>query len=39
MDLDDNERSRRLDDISQISMSYLTEQLDNMVRKNILLRL
>jgi hypothetical protein len=39
MDLDDNERSRRLDDISQVSMSYLTEQLDNMVRKNILLRL
>ena len=39
MDLDDNERSRRLDDISQISMSYLTEQLDNTVRKNILLRL
>jgi hypothetical protein len=39
MDLDDNERSRRLDDISQISMSYLNEQLDDNVRKNILLRL
>jgi DNA helicase IV len=39
MDLDDNERSRRLDDISQVSMSYLTEQLDDMIRKNILLRL
>jgi hypothetical protein len=39
MDLDDNERSRCLDDISQISMSYLTEQLDDTVRKNILLRL
>jgi len=35
MDLDNNERSRRLDDISQVSMSYLTEQLDDMVRKNI----
>jgi hypothetical protein len=39
MDLDHNERSGRLDDISQVSMSYLTEQLDDMIRKNILLRL
>lgn len=39
MDLDNNERSRRLNDISKVSMSYLTEQLDDKVRKNILLRL
>jgi hypothetical protein len=38
-DLDDNEKNLRLDDIAQISMSYLTEELDNKIRKNILLRL
>jgi len=39
INLDDNERSRRLDNISQVCTSYLTEQLDDTVRKNILLRL
>jgi hypothetical protein len=29
----------RLNNIAQISMSYLTEQLDDKIRKNILLRL
>jgi hypothetical protein len=38
MDLDNNERNRRLNDISKVSISYLTEQLDDVVRKNILLR-
>jgi hypothetical protein len=38
-DLDDNEKNLRLDDTAQISMSYLTEKLDDKIRKNILLRL
>jgi hypothetical protein len=38
-DLDDNEKNLRLDHIAQISMSYLTEELDDKIRKNILLRL
>jgi hypothetical protein len=39
MDLDDNEKNLRFDDMAQISNSYLTEQLDIKIRKNILLRL
>ena len=39
MDLDNNEKSHRLSNISKVSVSYLTEQLDDMIRKNILLRL
>jgi hypothetical protein len=38
-DLDDNKKNLRLNDIAQISMSYLTEELDDKIRKNILLRL
>jgi hypothetical protein len=38
-DLDDNEKNLRLDDMAQISMSYLTEQLDDKIRKNTVLRL
>jgi hypothetical protein len=38
-DLDNDEKQQRLDEIVQISMPYLTEQFDNNVRKNILLRL
>jgi hypothetical protein len=36
-DLDDNEKNLRLDDIAQISMSYITEELHDSTRKNILL--
>ncbi len=39
MDLDDNEKSLRLDHIVQISTSYLTEEIEDNVRKNILIRL
>jgi hypothetical protein len=39
MDLDDNEKSLRLDHIVQISTPYLTEDLEDNTRKNILLRL
>ena len=39
IDLDDDEKDLRLDDIAQISMAFLTEQMDEKVRKNILLRL
>ena len=39
IDLDDNEKDLRLNDIAQISMAFLTEQMDDKVRKNILLRL
>ena len=39
MDLDNKQRNRCLNDISKVSISYLTEQLDYIVRKNILLRL
>lgn len=38
-DLDAKEKDRRLDDTAQISMTYLTEQLDIKLRENILLRL
>ena len=38
-DLDDNEKNLRLADIAHVSISYLTEALDDKVRKNILLRL
>jgi hypothetical protein len=39
IDLENNEKDLRLDDISRISMAFLTEQMDDKVRKNILLRL
>lgn len=39
IDLDSKEEDRRLDDIAQNSLTYLTEQMDNKLRKNILLRL
>jgi hypothetical protein len=39
IDLDNSEKDLRLDDIAQISMAFLTEQMDDKVRKNILLRL
>ena len=38
-DLDSKEKDRRLYDIAQTSLTYLTEQMDNKLRKNILLRL
>jgi hypothetical protein len=37
--LDALERDRRLNEIAQISIAYLTEQIDVILRKNILLRL
>jgi hypothetical protein len=39
IDLDNDEKDLRLDDIAQISMAFLTEQMDDKVRKNISLRL
>jgi hypothetical protein len=39
VDLDDSEKDLRLDDISRISMAFLTEQIDDKIRKNILLLL
>jgi hypothetical protein len=39
VDLDDNKKDLRLDDISRISMAFLTEQIDDKIRKNILLLL
>jgi hypothetical protein len=39
IDLDIPEKDRRLNEIAQISMHYLTEQIDDILRKNILLRL
>jgi hypothetical protein len=39
IDLDAPEKDRRLNEIAQISVPYLTEQIDDMLRKNILLRL
>jgi hypothetical protein len=39
IDLDNDEKDLRLNDISRISMAFLTEQMDEKVRKNILLRL
>jgi hypothetical protein len=38
-DLHNDEKQKRLNEVTQISMSYLPEQFDNKVRKNILLRL
>ena len=38
-DLDSKEKDHRLDDVAQTSLAYLTEQMDNKLRKNILLRL
>ena len=35
MDLDGDEKDLRLDDIAQISMGFLTEQMDDKIRKNI----
>jgi hypothetical protein len=39
IDLDNDEKDMRLDDIAQISMAFLTEEFDDKIRKNILLRL
>jgi hypothetical protein len=39
MDLDDNEKNIRLNRIVQVSAPYLTEDLEDNVKKNILLRL
>jgi hypothetical protein len=39
IDLDSKEKDCRLDDVAQSSLTYLTEQIDNKLRKNILLRL
>jgi|SRR5215208_5219254 hypothetical protein len=39
IDLDNNEKDLRLDDIARISIAFLTEQMDDKIRKNILLRL
>jgi hypothetical protein len=39
IDINNDEKDLRLDDIAQISMAFLTEQMDDKVRKNILLRL
>jgi len=39
IDLDDPESDQRLNEIAQISIPYLTEQIDDILRKNILLRL
>jgi hypothetical protein len=38
-DLDTDDKNNRLNKIAQISMAYLTEQMDEKLRKNILLRL
>jgi hypothetical protein len=38
-DLDSDDNNNRLNKIAQISMAYLTEQMDDKLRKNILLRL
>ena len=39
IDLDNNEKDLRLDNIARINMAFLTEQMDDKLRKNILLRL
>jgi hypothetical protein len=39
IDLDNNEKYLRLDNMARISMGFLTEQIDDNIRKNILLRL
>jgi hypothetical protein len=38
-DLDTNEKNNRLNKIAQISMAHITKQMDEKLRKNILLRL
>ena len=38
-DLDSDDKNNRLNEIAQLSMAYLTEQMDEQLRKNILLRL
>ena len=38
-DLDSDDKNNRLNEIAQLSMAYLTEQMDEKLRKNILLRL
>jgi hypothetical protein len=39
IDLEATEKDRRLNEIAQLSIPYLTEQIDDALRKNILLRL
>ena len=39
IDLEVTEKDRRLNEIAQLSIPYLTEQIDDALRKNILLRL
>ena len=39
IDLDNDEKDLLLDNIARISMAFLTEELDDKIRKNILLRL
>jgi hypothetical protein len=39
IDLDNKKKDSRLDDITKTSLTYLTEEMDHMLRKNILLRL
>ncbi|MGB8935255.1 MAG: hypothetical protein WCC17_09130 [Candidatus Nitrosopolaris sp.] len=39
IDLGATEKDRRLDEIAQLSIPYLTEQIDDALRKNILVRL
>jgi hypothetical protein len=36
---DSDDKNNRLNEIAQLSMAYLTEQMDEKLRKNILLRL
>jgi hypothetical protein len=38
-DLDSDHKNNRLNKVAQMSMAYLTEQMDEKLRKNILLRL
>ena len=38
-DLNSDDKNKRLNEIAQLSMAYLTEQMDEKLRKNILLRL
>ena len=37
INLEANEKDRRLDEIAQLSIPYLTEQMDDVLRNNILL--
>ena len=38
-DLNSDDKNNRLNEIAQLSMAYLTEQMDEKLRKNILLRI